>query len=81
METQTIGYLSGDPWVEKKDILHRLYVQEKKTLPEVKAIMEREYGFRAPYVLSSVGTPITIVLTIMQPFYVRNKAEKAPGPA
>ena len=45
MEAQSTGHLSGDPWVEKKDILHRLYVREKKTLIEVKTIMEREYGF------------------------------------
>jgi len=76
MEAQTTGHLSGDPWVEKKDILHRLYVQEKKKLTEVKTIMEKEYGFpSAPYVLSSVGTPTTAVLTIMQNFHIRNKAE------
>lgn len=47
-------------WDEKKEIIRNLY--EKKRLKEVRAILEREYGFKATYVLMRcVHSPIPIL--------------------
>ncbi|KAK3985361.1 hypothetical protein QBC44DRAFT_335187 [Cladorrhinum sp. PSN332] len=37
-------------WEKHKDILHRLYVEEKKPLDEVVEIMRRDYQFMPRYV-------------------------------
>jgi hypothetical protein len=42
-----------DPWILHRETLRQLYIVEKKTLKEVKAIMETFHGFiQASYVLA-----------------------------
>jgi len=36
---------AGNLWEKHREILHRLYIIEKKRLKLVKSIMEKEFGF------------------------------------
>lgn len=42
--------LRADAWEPYKDHVIRLHINEGKSLPEVKEIMEREFHFKAEYV-------------------------------
>ena len=37
----------NDIWLDKKDILHKLYIQDERSLKEVMGIMERQHDFIA----------------------------------
>ena len=38
---------STDEWAAVKEIIRQLYVNEKRPLKEVRALLEARYGFRA----------------------------------
>ena len=40
-------YPAKEEWEERKHIIRRLYKDERKTLKQVMAIMERDYNFSA----------------------------------
>jgi hypothetical protein len=42
--------ITVEEWDRHKDTIKNLFVSQRHTLPELKRIMERDYGFRATYV-------------------------------
>jgi hypothetical protein len=47
------GDLKAQDWIDKREVIERLYFTEHRTLPVVMEIMEREHGFLATYVSCS----------------------------
>ena len=51
---KSTGWAAKEEWTEREADIEKLYVHEKKTLKEVKSLMESRHGFRATSVPCAV---------------------------
>jgi hypothetical protein len=57
------GYAAPDEWPGVRLTLHKLYIEEDKSLGDVIAIMERDHGFRATYVTEPLHSHTLLMST------------------
>ena len=52
--SHSTGYAAKEEWTKREADIRQLYVHERKTLKEVKRLMESRHGFRATSVPCAV---------------------------